>query len=101
MDCFNKTVRLQVLEDSVEIVVEKKSMSTRVTSALRPNRLIRGEHEGYLAFITKDKLSKAVEIIPVVCEFLDVFPNRVYATDDTDIESTLPHSSSGVKGLKA
>ena len=30
MNCFNKTVKLQVLADSIEIIGERKPMSTRV-----------------------------------------------------------------------
>ena len=77
MDCFNKTVRLQVLKDNVEIVGERKHMTTSVISALRADRLIKNGCEGYLAFIMEDKLSKAVENVPVVCEFLDVFPEEI------------------------
>ena len=77
MDCFNKTVRLHVLEGSVEIVGERKPMSTRVISALRADRLIKSGCEGYVAFITEDKSSKVVEDIPVVCEFPDVFPEEI------------------------
>ena len=77
MDCFNKTVKLQVLADSVEIIRERKPMSTMVISALRADRLIRSGYEGYVAFITEDKLSKAVEDIPVVCEFTYVFQEEI------------------------
>ena len=41
IDCFNKTVRLEVLEDIIEIVGERKPMSTRIVSALRADTLIR------------------------------------------------------------
>ena len=77
MECFNKTVRLHVLESNVEIVGERKRMTTSVISALRANRLMKSGCEGYLAFITNDKLSKAVEDIPVVCEFPDVFAEEI------------------------
>ena len=53
-------------------------MSTSVISALRVDKLIRSGCEGYVAFITEDKLSKAVEDILVVCEFPDVFPEEIH-----------------------
>ena len=42
--------------------------------------MIKSGCAGYLAFITEDNLSKAVravEDIPVVCEFPDVFPEEI------------------------
>lgn len=77
MDYFNKTVRLQVLADCVEIVGERRPMTTRVISSSRADRLIRSRCEGYVAFVMEDKLSKAVKDIPVVCEFPDVFPEEI------------------------
>ncbi|KAJ8627576.1 hypothetical protein MRB53_020883 [Persea americana] len=77
MDCFNKTVRLHMLDANVEIVGERKRMTTSVISALQADRMIKSGCAGYLAFITEDNLSKAVEDIPVVCEFPDVFPEEI------------------------
>ena len=77
MDCFNKTIRLQVLASSVEIVGERRPISTSVISALRADRLIRSGCEGYVAFITEDKSPTAVADIPVACEFPDVFPEEI------------------------
>ncbi|XXG77083.1 hypothetical protein AAC387_Pa08g1312 [Persea americana] len=77
MDCFNKTVRFHELDANVEIVGERKRMTTSVISALRADRMIKSGCAGYLAFITEDNLFKAVEDIPVVCEFPDVFPEEI------------------------
>ncbi|XXG89232.1 hypothetical protein AAC387_Pa12g1284 [Persea americana] len=52
-------------------------MTTSVISVLRADQMIKSGCAGYLAFITEDKLSKAVEDIPVVCEFPDVFLEQI------------------------
>ena len=69
LDCFNKTVRLQDVDRSIEFVGAKKPTSTWLISAL-----IRSGCEGFLAFVVEDKESKTVDEIPVVREFPDEIP---------------------------
>ena len=46
--------------------------------------------EGYITFITKDKQSQGVEDIPIVYEFLDVFPKEIPGlTPFRDIDFTI------------
>ena len=52
-------------------------MTTSVISALRADRMIKSGCADYLAIITEYNLSKAVEDIPVVCEFPDVFLEEI------------------------
>ena len=52
MDCFNKTT-FKIDEASVVVIFEgaKKSMDTRLFSAIKAERLVRSGCEGYIAFI--------------------------------------------------
>ena len=74
LDCFNKTVRLQGANSSVKFVGVKKSTSTWLISALKAERLIKSDCEGFIAFIADDEESKIVDEIPVVREFPDEIP---------------------------
>ncbi|XXG82957.1 hypothetical protein AAC387_Pa10g0828 [Persea americana] len=79
MDCFEKTVRLFIdgSYDTIEFVGERRSPSARMISALKAERMMKARCEGYIAFVSKDKKSKGVDEIPVVCEFPDVFPDEI------------------------
>ena len=66
LDCFNKTVRLQDIDRSVEFVGAKRPTSTRLISTLKVERLIRSGCEGFIAFIAEDKESKTVNETHVV-----------------------------------
>ncbi|XXG80002.1 hypothetical protein AAC387_Pa09g0961 [Persea americana] len=77
LDCFNKTVRLQDTDRSVESVGGKRPTSTRLISVLKAERLIRSSCKGFIAFIAKNKESKIVDEIPVVREFPGLFPDEI------------------------
>ena len=77
LNYFNKTVRLQDTDRSVEFVGAKRPTSTRLISALKAEQLIRSCCEGFIAFIEEDKESKTVDEIPVVREFPDLFPDEI------------------------
>ena len=77
LDCFNKTVRLQDIDHSVEFVGAKRLTSTRLISALKAEWLIRSGCERFITFILEDKESKTVDEIPVVQEFPDLFPDEI------------------------
>ena len=55
LDCFNKIVRLQGVDRSVEFIGAKKPTSTQLISALKADRLMRSGCEGYITFIAEDK----------------------------------------------
>ena len=44
---------------------------------MKTSRLVQNGCEAYIAFITEYKHSQGMEDIPIVCEFLDVFPEEI------------------------
>eukprot|EP00268_Persea_americana_P044467 TRINITY_DN44951_c2_g1_i2.p1 TRINITY_DN44951_c2_g1~~TRINITY_DN44951_c2_g1_i2.p1 ORF type:complete len:128 (-),score=22.24 TRINITY_DN44951_c2_g1_i2:31-414(-) len=79
MDCFNKTIsfKLDGTSSGVEFHGEKRVSQASVISALSAVKLLRSGCEIFIVFITEDKQSQGVEEIPVVCEFPDVFSEKI------------------------
>ncbi|KAJ8633073.1 hypothetical protein MRB53_026409 [Persea americana] len=79
MDCFHKTLSFKLEETPAGVLFqgERRNPYPRFISALNADRLVRSGCEGYLAFIMEDKRSQGVKEIPIVCEFLDIFPKEI------------------------
>ena len=79
VDCGQKTVVL-LCSDQSEVIVQgiRVSAMSNVISAIQARRLMRKGCETFLALILDSKRSQFdVEKIPVVREFLDVFPEEL------------------------
>ena len=79
VDCGQKTVVLRCSDQS-EVIVHgiKSSAMSNVISSVQTRRLMRKGCETFLALILDSKRGQVdVEKIPVVREFLDVFPEEL------------------------
>ena len=48
-----------------------------IVSALKAGSMVQSGCVAFIAFITEDKRSQRMEEIPIVCKFLDVFPEEI------------------------
>ena len=79
VDCGQKTVVL-IYFDKYEVIIQgiRSSVMSNVISAMKARRFIRKGYEAFLALILDCKRGQVdVEKIPVVREFLDVFPEEL------------------------
>ena len=79
LDYFRKIVTFKVNEANASVLLYgvQKRFNTRLVSALEAKRLMHSNCEGYIAFINEKKPVYQLRSIPVVCEFLDVFPDEM------------------------
>ena len=79
VDCGQKTIVLRCSDQS-EVIMRgiRSSVMSNVISAMQARRFIRKGYEAFLALILDSKRGQVdVETIPVVREFLDVFPEEL------------------------
>ena len=79
VDCGQKAVVLR-FSDQSEVIIQdiRSSVMSNVISAMQARRFIRKGYEAFLALILDSKRGQVdVEKIPVVREFLDVFPKEL------------------------
>ena len=76
MNCFTKEIRFEKSGyPEFEFVGNRRVLPTRVISALEAQRLLLKGCESYLAHVVDTSIIEVkLENVPVVCEFLDVFP---------------------------
>ncbi|KAL0405656.1 UNVERIFIED_CONTAM: Transposon Tf2-11 polyprotein [Sesamum latifolium] len=79
LDCHSKTVKFRVLgEMEVEVIGKNIPSITRIISASKARKILRKEGQGFLAYlINKPKEQNKPEEVPVVSEFLNVFPEEL------------------------
>ena len=80
VDFFHKTITFKVEEPKTNVIFEgvrKEKTNTGLVTALDAVKLLENGCEGYFAFISKKKPLKVLEGIPVVCEFPNVFPDKI------------------------
>ncbi|GAB2294877.1 hypothetical protein Dimus_038321 [Dionaea muscipula] len=76
LDCYEKRICF-TMSDETELVFEgeRKDVSVGFISALRARKLLRKGCSGFIAYvIDSEKVEQDIEDIPIVNEFLDVFP---------------------------
>ena len=92
VDCFKKKVWL-TKSDGVEVVFKgrRRILPTCVISAVKARKLLSKGCEAYLAYVTEAKAEKLKpEDVPVVREFLDVFPKELLCLPpDREVEFTI------------
>ncbi|KAJ8769486.1 hypothetical protein K2173_002976 [Erythroxylum novogranatense] len=79
LDCKQKTVEFE-LEDGRKVVFmgDRKVSPPRIVSAMTAERMMSKGCEAYLAYVLDTKVDRGrLEDIPVVREFLDVFPEEL------------------------
>ena len=78
MDCFTKNIvfkKSRYLELEFESDSDRKILPTCVISTLKAKRLLHKGCKAYLAHaIDKSSSKVTLDNVPVVCEFLNVFP---------------------------
>ncbi|KAG8490964.1 hypothetical protein CXB51_014701 [Gossypium anomalum] len=79
VDCGRKVIQLRCEKGNVIRVGPDKSDNLPVViSSLTPEKYLRKGYEAYLAFVLNTKVSESkIESVPVVCEFIDVFPEEL------------------------
>ena len=79
VDCGQKTIVLRC-SDQYEVIIQgiRSSVMSNLISAMQARRFISKGYEAFLALILDSKRGHVdVETIPVVREFLDVFPEEL------------------------
>ena len=76
MNCFTKKIRFEKPGyPKFEFDGDRRVLPTCVISALEAKRLLLKGCESYLAHVVDTSMTEIkLENVPVVCEFLDVFP---------------------------
>ncbi|GAV70530.1 RVP_2 domain-containing protein [Cephalotus follicularis] len=77
MDCYDKTMDFCLPDGTIFQFKGDKGFSTPIISFIRVSKYLEKGCEGYLAYVIDRRKEKglSLEEIPVVCEFLDVFPD--------------------------
>jgi hypothetical protein len=91
VDCFHKEVVFRPSgEEEFKFYGDRTINTPRLISALHATRLIAKGCLGFLACVTEDKAEAKIEEIPVVQEFIDVFPDELPGMPpDREIEFTI------------
>ena len=79
LDCREKVVIFRIPnDDEFHFRGDKASMPQNLISAITARKMLRRGCQGYLAVIRNVEADKgAVDRVPVVCEFPDVFPEEL------------------------
>jgi len=79
IDCQRQRVSLKGKDEGkVYIWGTHSSKETPIISLMAIRKLIRKRHDAYLCYVTEDKKEGIkLEDIPIVKEFLDVFPKEI------------------------
>jgi hypothetical protein len=91
VDCFHKEVVFRPSgEEEFKFYGDRTINTPRLISAIHATRLIAKGCLGFLACVTEDKAEAKIEEIPVVREFIDVFPDELPGMPpDREIEFTI------------
>ncbi|KAJ8617823.1 hypothetical protein MRB53_014009 [Persea americana] len=79
MNCFSKTITFKLKGEQANLLIQgsKKKNQVGIISALKADRMVNSGYEAFIVFIMEDKRSQGAEEIPIVREFLDVFPEEI------------------------
>ena len=90
IECKNKKVRLKS-KDNKEVVFRGRKQEKKFLTMIQAKRLLRQGCEAYLAHVVDiNKKPPKIEEIPIVNEFLDVFPDELPGLPpDREIEFTI------------
>ena len=79
MDCREKVVIFRIPNDEeFQFRGDKSSMPQNIISAITARKMLRRGCKGYLAVVRDTKVETgAVKIVPVVCEFPDIFSEEL------------------------
>ncbi|XP_055803399.1 uncharacterized protein LOC129872432 [Solanum dulcamara] len=79
VDCRSKHVTFIVPSLSYIIVQGERSLTSNIISTVVAKKMVRQDCEAYLAHIFNTRLEgPSLEDIPIVCEFVDVFPENIF-----------------------
>ena len=78
VDCYQKTIQFMIGQIWIQFKGDCVSASTYLISAATARRMLRKGCEAYLAYVVDTEKSQLkIEDIPVVNEFIDVFPDEL------------------------
>jgi hypothetical protein len=91
VDCFCKDILFKPLGAAkFKIQGDRNIGALKLISAIQATKLLRSGCSGYLACVTEEKLGRKIEEIPIVKEFMDVFPEELpRIPSDREIEFTI------------
>ncbi|KAA3469742.1 DNA/RNA polymerases superfamily protein [Gossypium australe] len=92
VNCKQKYIVLKC-QNSALLHVESDKLDglSNVTSAISAQKYVRKGYDAYLAYVLDTKVSKSkIKSVPVVCEFLDVFPEELLGLlPDREVEFSI------------
>ena len=92
LDCYKKEVKFH-RPGKLEVKFRgiRRGLSSNIISAMAAQRMLRKGCQGYLAYVVETKKERIlVDEIPVVREFLDVFPDDITGLPpDREVEFTI------------
>ena len=92
LDCYKKEVKLY-RPDKLEVKFRgiRRELSSNMISTMVAQRMLRKGYQGYLAYMVETgKEGTVMDEIPVVREFLDVFPDDIAGLPpDREVEFTI------------
>ncbi|KAG8474873.1 hypothetical protein CXB51_031615 [Gossypium anomalum] len=79
IDCGRKVIQLRCEDGSViRVGPDRSDILPVIISSLTAEKYLRKGYESYLAFVLNTQVSESkIESVPVVCEFIDVFPDEL------------------------
>ena len=79
LDCSNKEVVLKKPRKfEIKFVDKKKAELVNIISMFKARKLIKKGHTAYLACVVNiQETRRKPRIMPIVCEYLDVFPEEI------------------------
>jgi hypothetical protein len=78
VDCFCKEIVFKPPGAAeFKIQGDRNIGALKLISAIQATKLLRSGCSGYLACVTEEKLGRRIEEIPIVREFMDVFPEEL------------------------
>jgi hypothetical protein len=91
VDCFCKEIMFKPPGASeFKIQGDRNTSTIKLISTIQATKLLRSGCSGYLASVTEEKLGCRIEEIPIVREFVDVFPEELLGIPpDREIEFTI------------
>ncbi|KAG8503210.1 hypothetical protein CXB51_001210 [Gossypium anomalum] len=79
VNCKEKVIELKCENgETLRVESDKSEALSSVISSMSAQRYLRKGYEAYLAYVINTKeVEKKVESVPIVCEFADVFPEKL------------------------
>ncbi|XP_076942488.1 uncharacterized protein LOC143612375 [Bidens hawaiensis] len=75
--CEKKAIKIRVNGEIIQIAGDKDGGHVRLISMIKANKCLRKGCLAFMVYVTEELKEKKLEDVPIVLEFLEVFPEKL------------------------